>query len=102
MRFKQNYKATIVDIKKSKDRAVVLIEIEGKALPEKYCPSYNLANTGGKNLYEQDKSFLEKDKEISVYFTKSYSTNGVKMINGHIDTSAEFFEDEEEDEAVSF
>lgn len=100
MKLNQNYKAKVVEIVETPKRAVVKIEVEeAPNLPETCYPSYNLATEQGKALFERDKAVVKKGAEVQVYFTRTITSNGVKMYNGHIDTVADFFEDEDEAQA---
>lgn len=102
LKLNKNYKATVKAVKKEADSKRVVVEIsitEAPELPARYYPTFNLGNEAGKRYYDSVKDSLVKDAEIEVYFTKSVSSTGVKMVNCHIDTTSQFFEDEGEEEA---
>ena len=96
----KTYSAKVVGLKGDAKRKVVVINLpECPNLPERYFPSFNLENEAGKRYYDSVKDTLVKDAEIKVYFQKSKTDS--RIINGMIDTNANWFEeDTEEVEAI--
>lgn len=95
----KTYSAKVVGLKGDAKRKVVAINLpECPNLPERYFPSFNLENEAGKRYYDSVKDTLVKDAEIKVYFQKSKTDP--RIINGMIDTNANWFEEEDDTTSI--